>query len=98
MEEEVNVEVGSLQPNQPGVWQVVVDVIGAVVVTPLDVVVLSRQLHHPGVLQVSVRVYDLELEVGEDVVVVVVVNVPLNRQLKQSTHSGSSGSHVGTVS
>lgn len=72
------VVVSSLQPNHPGVSQVLVedvdeevlvDVVGA------EVVDSSRQPHHPGVLQVSVRV-----RVVVDVAVLallVVVSVPL---------------------
>jgi len=65
-------EVSSLQPNQPGVLQVDVDVVvvdDVVVVGPL-VVLSSKQPHHPGVLQVSVRVLvDVEVEVMLRVVV-----------------------------
>lgn len=95
----VVVVVGSLHPNQPGVWQVVVvAVVVAVldeVVVPVVVVVSSRQPHHPGVLQVWVLI-------AEEVVVVVVVveSEPLLSkyfQLKQSTHSVSA-SQVGTSS
>ena len=96
-----DVEVGSLQPNQPGVRQVVVVVDTEVVDTlAADDEVLSRQFHHPGVLQVSVRVYDLEVDVAVEVdgLVLVVVIVPSNLQLKQSAHSMSSGSHFGTSS
>jgi hypothetical protein len=80
--------VGSLQPNQPGVLQVVVvNVLVIVVVEVVDVVVedSSRQPHQPGVLQVSVRVSEVELE--ETVVLLVVVSLLLlskNFQLKQS--------------
>jgi hypothetical protein len=55
------VVVISLQPNQPGVWQVLVLVVA---VNELDdvvdimVVVASRHPHHPGVLHVSVRVLE----------------------------------------
>ena len=65
-----------------------------------DVVVLSRQCHHPGVLHVSVRVMASEVDVTEEVdrVVLVVFIVPSSRQLKQSLHSTSSGSHFGTSS
>lgn len=52
----VGVAVGSLHPNQPGVWQVVVVDDTDVVDTLSEDDVLSRQCHHPGVLQVSVRV------------------------------------------
>lgn len=51
----------SLQPNQPGVRQVVVVYVvvttGRVEVVPL--VVSSRQPHHPGVWQVLVLVYEV---------------------------------------
>ena len=57
----------SLQPNQPGVRQVVV--VYVVVMMGVDEVELgSRHPHHPGVLQVVVRVY-----VGTTFFVVVVV-------------------------
>jgi len=65
-------EVLSLQPNQPGVSQVLVlvETLDVVVVVDCVVVVLSsRQPHHPGVLQVSVLVRE------EDVVASVVVVV-----------------------
>lgn len=79
--------LGSLQPNQPGVLQVVVvSVLVIVVVGVCDVVVdSSRQPHQPGVLQVSVRVCEVVLE--ETVVLLVVVSLLLlskNVQLKQS--------------
>lgn len=69
--------VGSLQPNQPGVLQVVVLVVGVVVV--VVVVLSSKQPHHPGVLQVVVvLVVVVELvEVGD---VVVVISDPLLRK------------------
>lgn len=78
----------SLQPNQPGVWQVVVGVGGDVVVVVVGemgavdfvedgllvvVVVVSLQPHQPGVLHVTV-VLLLDILVN---VVVVVVSVPL---------------------
>jgi len=56
--------------------------------------------HHPGVLQVAVRVGLAVEEVLVVIVVVVVVSDPLLSkyfQLKQSMHS-SSGSHGGTSS
>lgn len=51
-----SVVVLSLQPNQPGVSQVLVDVVVNSVVVASDVVVSSRHPHQPGVLQVSVLV------------------------------------------
>jgi len=86
MVEGVNVDVGSLQPNQPGVWHVVVVVVDTEVVDALPDEVLSRQCHHPGVSQVCVRVYDLEVEVaaGLDEAALVVRICPSNLQLKQS--------------
>lgn len=69
--EVVVAEVLSLQPNQPGVSQVLVLVEALDVVVMIDCVVVvlsSRQPHHPGVLQVSVRVR--EEVVGSAVVVV----------------------------
>lgn len=72
------VVVGSLQPNQPGVLQVVVvevfegDEVVEVVVEVV-VAVSSRQPHHPGVLQVAVRVL-VELDEWE---VVVLLSDPL---------------------
>jgi len=87
VEEKEVVVVGSLQPNQPGVLQVEVEVddvlveVVVVVVGP-DVVFSSRQPHQPGVLHVSVLVrVDVELRV------LVIGSVPLlskNFQLKQS--------------
>lgn len=92
------VVVGSLQPNQPGVLQVEVDVlIDEVDEVDIVVVVSSKQPHHPGVLQVDVRVIGGELVV---VVVVVVISEPLLRKnfhKWQSKHS-SSRSHEGTSS
>lgn len=73
------VVVGSLQPNQPGVLHVDVEVedVVVVIVDPL-VVVSSKQPHHPGVLQVSVRVrVEVEVEVEVMMVVVVDESVPL---------------------
>lgn len=70
--EVVVAEVLSLQPNQPGVSQVLVlvETLDVVVVINFVVVVLSsRQPHHPGVLQVSVLVREEEA-VGSAVVVV----------------------------
>jgi len=93
--------VGSLQPNHPGVLQEeVVIVLVMVVVGVCDLVVVdsSRHPHQPGVLQVSVRVCEVVLD-GLLVVLVVVSLLLLSKnfQLKQSWHSTSS-SHVGTVS
>jgi len=55
------VVVASLQPNQPGVLQVVVVETDVELVLVLVVIVLvddsSKHPHHPGVLQVSVRVF-----------------------------------------
>lgn len=99
-------EVGSLHPNQPGVLHVVVGADTDAVDVLIEEDVLSRQCHHPGVLQVWVRVYDREdredreddvgVRLVEDAVVVVIV--PSNLHLKQSAHSASSGSHFGTSS
>jgi hypothetical protein len=71
-----------------------------VVETLLDDVVLSKQCHQPGVLQVSVRVCELKVDAAEEVndVELVVVIVPSYLQFKQSVHSTSSGSHLGTSS
>ena len=93
--------VGSLQPDQPGVLQEeVVMVLVMVVVGVCDLVVVdsSRQPHQPGVLQVSVRVCEVVLD-GMLVLLVVVSLLLLSKnfQLKQSWHSTSS-SHIGTVS
>lgn len=85
-----DVVVGSLHPNQPGVSQVVVEVVSVVLVlvaVPVVVVLSSKQPHQPGVLQVLVRVCTFEVVVVVDVV----VSDPLlsgNFQLKQSVHSG----------
>ena len=78
--------VGSLQPNQPGVLQdEVVKVLVMVVVGVAEVVVdSSRQPHQPGVLQVSVRVWEEVLEGLLDVVVVSLLLLSKNFQLKQS--------------
>lgn len=68
----VVVDVLSLQPNQPGVLQVVVvaaDVL-VLVAVPVVVVVSSRHPHQPGVLHVSVLVRVL-VDVGFVFVVVV---------------------------
>lgn len=67
------VDIGSSQPNQPGVLQVEVDVelVGEAdddVLVAVVVVVLSRQFHHPGVLQVEVRVRVFVLVDEDDVV------------------------------
>jgi hypothetical protein len=57
---EVVVLVSSLQPNQPGVLHVDVDVVLVVVLllvfVAVVVVLSSKQPHHPGVWQVVVRV------------------------------------------
>lgn len=55
------VVVGSLQPNQPGVLQVDVELVEVEVADDFEVVVSSKQPHHPGVLHVSVLVALLEL-------------------------------------
>jgi len=85
----------SLQPNQPGVAQlVVVYVVVTTGVLDVVVVVSSRHPHHPGVLHVVVRVLVFVVVVVE----VVVLSEPLLSkyfQLKQSTHS-SSGTHSAT--
>ena len=61
------VVVGSMQPNQPGVLQVVVVEVLDEEVVEVVVVVSSRQPHHPGVLHVVVRVLvevdELEVDV-----------------------------------
>lgn len=67
------VEVGSLQPNQPGVLQLDVD--DDVVVEEVVVVVSSRQPNQPGVLHVSVLVRVYVLVLGTELLVV--VSVPL---------------------
>ena len=71
--------VSSLQPNHPGVRQVVVDEVEVVVVVVAVVVaVSSKQPHQPGVLQVAVRVFERKVDVFEVVVLdVVVVSLPL---------------------
>lgn len=90
--------VGSLQPNQPGVLQdEVVRVLVIVVVGVGGVVVSSKQPHQPGVLQVSVRVWEVVLECLLELVVVSLLLLSKNFQLKQSWHSKSS-SQEGTVS
>jgi hypothetical protein len=70
---EVVVGLSRQRPNQPGVLQDVVVVVVVVLVDKIEVVVVvvdsSKQPHHPGVLQVDVRV----LVFTEDVVVRVVV-------------------------
>lgn len=75
--------LSSLQPNQPGVLQVDVEDVDVCldVDVCVPVVVSSRQPHQPGVLHVSVLVrvlvlLDLEVDVGFEVLVVV-VSVPL---------------------
>jgi len=94
----VVVVVGSLQPNQPGVLQLVVVVEVLEVVVVEAVVVLSRQPHQPGVLQVVVLVLVVLVEVVD--VVVVVESEPLLSkyfQFQQSTQFLSE-EHGGTVS
>lgn len=92
-ESAAEVVVGSLQPNQPGVLQVLVEEVDVEVVVvvgvPLAVVVVlsSRQPHQPGVLHVLVRVRVLDLVLVLDVVVVSELLLSKNFQLKQSTHS-----------
>lgn len=68
------VVVGSLQPNQPGVLQVVVVemdvlvlVLELVLIVFVDVLDSSRHPHHPGVLQVVVRVLVEKVELLVDV-------------------------------
>jgi hypothetical protein len=58
----------SLQPNHPGVWQVVVAFSSEVVVVVLGTEVLSLHPHQPGVSQVEVRVRDLVEEETVEVV------------------------------
>ena len=96
----LDVCVGSLQPNQPGVLQLVVVGVVSRVVVDVEVVVVvvdsSRQPHQPGVLHVDVRVRVLDVLDVRDVV----VSEPLlskNFQLKQSTHSVSAV-HAGSSS
>jgi hypothetical protein len=99
-DDEVVVVVGvvlSLQPNQPGVLQVEVDVLVVVVVVAVPVVVSSKQPHQPGVLQVSVLVLVLVEEVELEVVVVSVPLLSYIFQLAQSRHSGVN-LHSGTSS
>jgi hypothetical protein len=70
----VEVVVGSLHPNQPGVLHVVVvEVLEEDEVVEVVVVVSSRQPHHPGVLHVVVRVV-VELD---ELVVDVLLSEPL---------------------
>ena len=98
------VVVGSLQPNQPGVLHVELEVLDVLVVDVVVVVVVSsRQPHHPGVWQVVVRVLVEVKELDFDVV----VSDPLLSkyfQLKQSipfescTHSGTVSSFSRTSS
>lgn len=101
LEDDVVVVVGvvlSLQPNQPGVLQVEVDVLVVVVVVVVPVVVVSsKQPHQPGVLQVSVLVLVLVLDVELEVVVVSVPLLSYIFQLAQSRHSGVN-LHSGTSS
>lgn len=74
-----DVVVGSLQPNQPGVAQIVEDAdvvdadvaVGREVLLPLVVVVSSLQPNQPGVLQVDVEVVAVLLLVVVPPVVVV---------------------------
>jgi hypothetical protein len=76
----VVVDVGSLQPNQPGVLHVVVVAVVLVLVlvaVPVSVVVSSRHPHHPGVLHVSVLVR-VFVDDGFDFVVVVVSELLLS--------------------
>ena len=107
------VEVGSLQPHQPGVLQVVVVVVVVVEVeVEVEVVVIgtlvvvrevvdvssSRQPHHPGVLHVEVRLRVLVDEVDGGGDVAVLLLLPSTSfQSGQSTHSGVN-LHSGTVS
>jgi hypothetical protein len=64
----VEVVVGSLHPNQPGVLHVVVvEVLKEDEVVEVVVVVSSRQPHHPGVLHVVVRVVVELVELVVDV-------------------------------
>lgn len=79
--------VGSLQPNQPGVLHVVVDVLVVLVLVAVVVVLSSRQPHQPGVLQVEVLV---EVGVVVAVVVVVVVVVCSEPLLRKNFHSSQS--------
>jgi hypothetical protein len=92
--------LSSLHPNQPGVLQVVVviTVDDMIVVVGAEVVLSSKHPHQPGVLHVSVRVLVLVLVL--EALLLVVVSLLLlskNFQLKQSWHSTSS-SQLGTVS
>lgn len=92
------VVVLSLQPNQPGVRHVVVVIVVVSVEVAVPVVVSSKHPHHPGVLQVSVRVRVLDVDDVE--VDDVMGSVPLLSyifQLPQSRHSGVN-LHSGTVS
>lgn len=61
VEDDEVVVVGSLQPNQPGVLQVDVELVEVDIVDDFEVVVSSKQPHQPGVLHVSVLVALLEL-------------------------------------
>jgi hypothetical protein len=68
----VEAEVLSLQPNHPGVSQVLVlevTLVELTIVESVAVVLSSRHPHQPGVLQVCVRVREC-VEVGAAVVVV----------------------------
>jgi hypothetical protein len=103
--EEVVVVVASvlsLQPNHPGVLQLLVlaEVNNVLVLAGTVIVVLSsRQPHQPGVLHVAVRVRE-KVDVGAAVVVVDgLVCVPFsNFQRKQSAQLTSSSTHVATLS
>jgi hypothetical protein len=81
----------SLQPNHPGVAQLVVVLVLVMVV--VDCVDSSKQPHHPGVLHVAVRDVDVldvvDVEVEERVVVVSEPLLSKNFQLKQSPHPES---------
>jgi len=76
--------VGSLQPNHPGDLQEVVVIVLVMVVVGVVVVDSSRQPHQPGVLQVSVRVCEVVLDGLLLLVVVSLLLLSKNFQLKQS--------------
>lgn len=61
VEDDEVVVVGSLQPNQPGVLHVDVELVEVDVADDFEVVVSSKQPHQPGVLHVSVLVALVEL-------------------------------------
>ena len=90
---------GSLQPNQPGVSHVDVDVVGMLVVIDGRPVVDggSRHPHQPGVLHVSVLV--CVKDVVETLELVVVLELLLSKyfQSKQSQQS-TMGLHSATLS